>query len=144
MTLIEILVVLGIIGLILGMGVPSLVGYGKSVRLKTTTRQVVGLITLARSLAIGSRQDQAVIVDAERREVRIVNQVSGETFERVARLPESISVDLQVGQESSTEWQLVFRPSGSLTGRTVSIVLSDSARKQTIAVTGATGTVLVN
>ncbi len=144
MTLIEILVVLGVIGIILGMGVPALLGYGKGVRLKTTTRQVVGLITLARSLAIGSRQDHAVIVDPERREVRIVNQASGETFERLVHLPEPLSVELKVGGEPAAEGQLVFRSSGSLTGRTVSIVLSDGTREQTIAVTGATGAVSVH
>ena len=144
MTLIEILVVLGVIGLILGMGVPALLGYGKGVRLKTTTQQIVGFVTLARSLAIGSRQDHAVIMDPERREVSIVNQASGETFERVVHMPEALSVEMRVGGEPATDWQLVFRPSGSLAGRTVSIVLSDGTREQTIAVTGATGAVSVN
>ena len=144
MTLIEILVVLGVIGLILGMGVPALLGYGKGVRLKTTTQQIVGLVTLARSLAISSRQNHAVIMNPERREVSIVNQASGETFERVVHLPEALSVEMRVGGQPATEWQLVFRPSGSLTGRTVSIVLSDGTREQTIAVTGPTGAVSVN
>ena len=51
MTLVELLVVLGIIGLILGISVPGLSAYANQARLKAATRNVVGLLSLARSLA---------------------------------------------------------------------------------------------
>lgn len=143
MTLIEILVVLGVIGMILGMGVPALLQYGKGARLKAATRQVMGLMTLARSLAIGSRQDHAVLIDLEQHEVRVINQVTGEALEHVAHLPSALSVELQTGGEPAADSQIVFRSNGSLAGRTVSIVLGDDQKSQTILVTAATGFVSI-
>ena len=143
MTLIELLVVIGIIGLILGTGIPALTQYAKQARLKTTTRQMVGLLSLARSLAISHHEEHAVVVDAEQQEVRIVNVASGEALEQVIHVPSSISIELEVSGEPSPEAQVVFRPTGSLKGRTVSLVLADQQKSQTITVMGTTGTVAV-
>ena len=141
MTLVELLVVMGIIGLILGMSIPSLVGYAKQVRLKAATRELIGLLSLARSLAISSHEEHAVVVDTEHREVRVVNMASGEALERVVHVPSSVTIEVQAGGEPSTETQLVFRPTGSLTGRTLSLVLADHDKRNTITITGPTGSV---
>jgi len=143
MTLIELLVVIGIIGLILGTGVPALTGYAKQVRLKATTRQVVGLVSLARSLAISTRTEHTVIVDSEGREVRVVNQSSGEALEQVVRLPTSVSIEMEVGGQTVEQMEFSFRPSGALAGRSVSLVLADGQKQQTVIVTGTTGAVSV-
>ena len=143
MTLVELLVVLGIIGLILGMSVPALSTYTKQVRLKTAIRQVVGVVSLARSLAISSHEEHALVVDAEHQEIRIVNLVSGEPLEHVVRLPSSVSVAVQVGGQEAPEPKVVFRPTGSLAGRTTSIILTDHQRQHTITVSGVTGAVSV-
>lgn len=141
MTLVELLVVLGIIGLIVGMSVPALTGYAKHARLKTTTRQLMGLLALARSMAISAHENHAVVIDRQEGEVRVVNLASGEPLERVIRLPKAVTLDVQIGGESSQETQLVFRPTGGLTGRTVSLVLADRDRSDTITVTSVTGAV---
>jgi Tfp pilus assembly protein FimT len=143
MTLVELLVVLGVIGLIVGMSVPAMIGYAQQFRLKAATRQVVGLVSLARSLAISSHEDHSVVVDPERREIRVINMASGEALEQVVRLPSSVSLDVQVGGTSSPETQVVFRPTGALTGRTVSLVLADRDKVHTITVTGTTGAISV-
>ena len=143
MTLVELLVVLGIIGLIVGISVPALTSYAKQVRLKTTTRQIVGLISFARSLAISSHEDHAVVVDPERQEIRLINLVSGAPLEPMVRVPTSVTLEVQVGGQPSQETRLVFRPSGSLAGRTTSLILADQHKHQTITVTGATGAVSV-
>ena len=143
MTLVELLVVLGVIGLIVGMGVPALTAYGRQVRLKTTTRQLLGLISLARSSAISSHEEHAVVVDLGSREIRIVNTASGEALESVLRLPPSVSLEMEVGGQSMGEPRVVFRPTGSLTGRSVSLILSDGLKQQTIVVTGPTGAVTI-
>ena len=143
MTLIELLVVIGIIGMTLATGVPALTGYAKQVRLKTTTRQLVGLVSLARSLAISTRTEHAVVLDEEENEVRVVNQASGEALEQVVRLPTSVSIEMEVAGEPSELSQFAFRPSGALTGRSVSLVLADGQKQQTVVVTGATGAVAV-
>lgn len=143
MTLVELLVVLGIIALVLGISVPGLTGYAKSLRLKTATRQVVGLLSLARSSAISARADHAVAFDAERQELTMTNVTSGEVSERVVKLPTSVTLEFQVGGEASAEPKVTFRSTGSLTGRTTSLVLSDEHRQHTVTVTGATGAVTV-
>ena len=144
MTLVELLVVMGVIALILGTTVPSLVGYSKTLRLKTAVREVAGLISFARSQAIGVHENYAVVIDQEAREIRVVNETSGEPLEQVVRLPSSVTVELKSGGQPSTEEQFVFRPAGSLLGRSVSLILSDDHEKRhTITVSGSTGAVSV-
>ena len=142
-TLVELLVVLGIIALVVGISVPSLSGYAKHLRLKTAIRQVVGLLSFARSSAISSHADYAVIFDADRQELVVTNVISGETLERVVKLPTSVTLEFQVGGEASAETQVTFHSTGSLAGRTTSLVLSDQEHHHTITVTGATGAVTV-
>ena len=142
-TLIELLVVLGIIGLILGISLPSLSTYSSELRLKATTRQIVGLLSLARSLAIGSRQNHAVVIDQERREVGILNVASGERLEQMVRLPKEVAVEIEAGGEALAEPRAVFRPTGALEGRTLQFVLTGRNRSHTITVTGTTGSVSV-
>ena len=144
MTLVELLVVLAVIGIIVTMSVPSFTGYAKQIRLKATTRQVVGLLSLARSLAISSHEDHAVIVDPDAHAISIVRVASGEALEQVVRFPSTMTVDVQVGGAPAQESEVVFRPSGSLNGRSVSLILSDRDQIQTITVTGATGAVSVH
>lgn len=139
----ELLVVLAVIGMIVGMSVPALTRYSAQVRLKSVTRQVVGLISLARSLSIGSRAGHAVVVDADAGEITVVNTASGESLEQKVRIPKSVAVEVEVAGEPSPEAQVSFRPNGSLTGRSVSLVLTDRNKHQTITVTGATGAISV-
>ena len=141
MTLVELLVVLGIIGLIVGMSVPALTGYAKTVRLKTATRQTMGLLALARSMAISAHENHAVVIDRQEGRLSVVNQASGDALERVVRLPKGVTLEVLIGGEGSQETQLVFRPTGGLAGRTVSLVLADRDRSDTITVTSVTGAV---
>jgi prepilin-type N-terminal cleavage/methylation domain-containing protein len=141
MTLVEVLVVMAIIGLILGVSIPSFMGYTSQARLKTTTRQVVGLLSLARHLAISAHEDHAVIVTAE--EVRVVNVVTGKPTDRKLTIPSSVSIEVQNGGEPAQDSQLVFRPTGALNGRTTTLVISCQGKQQTITVTGITGAISV-
>ena len=141
MTLVELLVVLAIVGLILGMSIPGLSTYTKQVRLKTATRQLLGLVSLARSMAISSHEDHGVVWDDTGHALRVVNTVSGEAMEQVLHLPSSVTLEVRVGGEVVQAKQVVFRPTGSLAGRTTSLVLSDKDKHQTITITGPTGAV---
>ena len=139
----ELLVVIAVIGIIVGMSVPALTRYSAQVRLKSMTRQVVGLISLARSLSIGSRAGHAVIIDPDAREITVENTASGQALEQKVRIPTSMTVEVQMGGEPSPESRVSFRPNGSLSGRSLSLVLTDGKKRQTITVTGATGAVSV-
>ena len=143
MTLIELLVVMGVIALLLGISLPSLMGFAKRVRLKTALREVVGLVSLARSQAISIHENHAVVIDQAGGQIRVVNETSGEPLEQVVRLPSSVTVELQSKGQPSSEAQFVFRPTGSLLGRTVSLVLSDHEKRYTVTITGSTGAISV-
>ena len=142
-TLVELLVVLAIIGMIIGISVPGLTGYAKQVRLKTAARQVVGLLSLARSVAIGSHEDQTVVIDQARHEIRLLDAGSGETSEHFVRLPSNLAMSVRVGEEESQDAQLVFRSAGSLSGHSRSIVLADNNKSFTISITAATGAISI-
>ena len=141
MTLVELLVVLGIVGVIVGMSVPGLVGYTQRVRLKTTVRQVMGLLSLARSLAISSHEEHAVILDPDEGTLNVMNLASEETLEQRVQLPSAVTLAFETGGEPASESRVVFRPTGALNGRTVSLILADRDREQTITVTGTTGAI---
>jgi len=142
-TLVELLVVLGIVAAIVVMSVPAFTGYAKQIRLKTAVRQTMGLISLARSMAISSHQEHAVVIDAAQSELRVLNTVSGNELEHIVRLPSSVTVALLIGGEPSAKTQFVFRPTGALVGRTVSVVIADQQKQQAITVIGTTGAMTV-
>ena len=142
-TLVELLVVLGLIGLILATSMPALTRQASSVRLQATTRELVGLLSLARSLAISAHEDHAVVLDDAKRQLTIVNQASGEALEHVVHLPSSVTVELQVGGQPAAGTSVVFTPSGALSGRSASLIVADHQKRRTITVTGITGAVIV-
>ena len=134
---------MAIIGLILGMSVPALSHMARRLRLKTATREVIGLVSLARSLAISSHTDYAVVVDSERGEIQVVNLATAESLERMVRLPQQITAAVQVGGAPAPESRLVFRPTGALGGRTTTIILADEEHQRALTVTAATGAVTI-
>jgi type IV fimbrial biogenesis protein FimT len=140
-TLVELLVVLAVIGLIVGISIPGFVGYAQRTRLNSSARQVVGMLALARSMAISSHDEHALEVDAGDGEIRVVNQVSGEALEKVLRLPNSVSVTMEMGGAPLPESRVVFRPTGGLGTRSVSVTLADARDQRTIVVSGTTGAV---
>ena len=140
-TLVEILVVMAIIGIILSTSLPSLSRYAGQVRLKTTARELMGLLSLARSSAITSRSSRTVVINPEGGEAVIQESLEDDEPRRV-RLHASLDVRVQIsGQDGPVEGeaQITFQPSGSLLGRSVAITLSNSSRSQIISITGVTG-----
>ena len=49
----------------------------------------------------------------------------------------------EIGGQTIEQMEFSFRPSGALTGRSVSLVLADGQKQQTVVVTGTTGAVSV-
>ncbi len=135
---------LGIIALVVGISVPALTQFMGRMRLKTAVRQSVGLVSLARSLAIGSHTDHAVVLDDEAGTLRVENISSGESLEHIVRLPSSVTADLQIGGQPAAEPKVVFRATGALTGRTAVLTLADQERSHTITISGITGAISVD
>lgn len=143
-TLIELIVVLGVIGLIVAVSVPALTQYAQQVRLKTSTREVVGLLSLARSLAISSRKAKTVLVDPHLRELSIVETMTQGEPKKVTLVSSvGLVVQTQGASSQSGPIQVIFSPAGALSGGSVSLVLSSGTKMHTVTVTGATGAILV-
>jgi len=144
MTLMELIVVLAIVGLVLSVSVPTLVGYAENIRLNAAVRQVVGLVSLARHTAMSSRTEHRVSIEPEARQLSVIDAASGDAVESRVSLPTSIHLTVEIGGQPSEATQLAFRPSGALaTGRTTAFVLSSSKKRRTITVMGATGAITV-
>jgi len=144
-TLVELIVVMGIIGIIVASSVPGMMSYSQQVRLKAATREVMGLLSLARSQAIGSRSPRTVLVNPDAHEAVIEETLTIGEPKRV-RLSPGVSVTVQTsGQSGSSSGpvRLVFQPSGSLSGRSVSVILSSDTKRQTIAITATTGAISI-
>ncbi len=137
-TLIELLVVMAIVGILVGTTIPALTGYAKQVRLKTTTREVMGLLFLARNLAISSRSIRSVLLDSDQRQLVIEETLEQDEPKKV-RLPDSVNVTLGGGAVGTG--RVVFQPSGALSSPSVTVVLTSGTKTQTIAVTSATGAI---
>ncbi len=140
-TLVELLVVLGIIGLLLGIGVPSMAAFSQRARMQATTRQLIGLLTLARSMAISSHEPHAVRFDAAAREVTVINVTSEEALEQRLHLPPAMTIELEQPGAQAPPTEVVFQPSGSLIGRSVQVRVADRGRSQVIVVSAITGAV---
>ncbi len=134
---------MGIIGLVVGLAVPAFARFAQNVRLKSTAREVMGLVSLARSLAIGSHQDRTVSLDLEQGLLRVFDE-QGEPLEQQVRIPPSITVELQIGGTPANDSSFVFRPTGSLAGRSASLVLSGQQKRFVVMVSAATGAVTLN
>ena len=144
-TIMELVVVIAIIGVVVMLGAPALSRYANEMRLKTATREVVGLLSLARTMAISSHASRTVVVDPDQGQLIIEETVESEPSGRL-QLPQSIEIVVETHDGSSMpegDWRLAFQPSGALSGRSVSVVLSSPTRSQTVSVTAATGFISV-
>jgi Tfp pilus assembly protein FimT len=138
--LIELLVVMAIIGMLLAVSVPALSRYAGQARLKAAARETVGLLSLARSLAIGSRSVRTVIIDGAQHQLLIHESLEAEP--RLVRLASSVTVAATAHGEPIQS--IVFKPTGGLeaTGA-VTITLSNGTKSQTVTVASTTGSISV-
>ncbi len=138
-TLIELLIVIGIIGIIVATSIPAYLKYAEQTRLKAATREVIGLLSLARQSAMSSRQPKTVVFDEETSELRLeepsaIGQMKG------VKLPKNVSVHLDRARAADeAPNSMVFQPSGTLSGRSATLSLTSHGRTQVVTVSGITG-----
>jgi len=145
-TLVEMLVVLAIIAMLLGISLPFTAGFGKSLRMKTAARAILGILRVARSNAITYRERYAVVFDVENSAYWIEDS-NGAIFEKKYRLPRSIEfrVPTNEGEEESDavtfeDDKVIFRSTGAIQGPSGSLTITDRrGDSRTISIAGSTG-----
>ncbi len=131
---------MAIMGMLVATSMPALSRYAGQVRLKAAARETVGLLSLARSLAIGSRQPRTVVINAAQHTLFI--QETAQTQPRLVRLASSVTVEATARGEPIQS--LVFKPTGALDAAgAVTIVLSSGPRSQTVTIASTTGSLSV-
>lgn len=139
------MVVMGVVGLLVVMSIPALGSYATQMRLKTATREVVGLLSLARSLAVSSRIPRTVVIDPEQHRLILEEPENSQQEVRVRSIPKGVDVEvITQGEPADGASRLTFQSSGALAGRFATINLSNGAKTVTVTVTAATGAVLVD
>jgi hypothetical protein len=76
----------------------------------------------------------------------MIEESAGEPEPRRMSLPAAITLDVVTGgaePDAGPPWRIAFHSSGSLAGRSVTIVISTDEHSQSISVASATGAVLV-
>ena len=138
-SLIELLIVIGIIGIIVATSIPSYVRYAEQTRLKAAAREVIGLLSLARQAAMSARQPRTVVLDEETHELRLDESSMGQL--RGVKFPKNVAVSLERAGEDDSEAPntMVFQPSGTLSGRSATVSLTSHGKTQSITVSGITG-----
>ena len=138
-TLLEILVVLGILGLSLTIVTPMIDNALKSSQIKSAAHELVTGLRTTRNLAIVSQKETTLNIDVEKRLYRI------DSKDKQLELPESTELTLTTARsEQSTEsaGQIRFFPDGSSTGGQIS--LSANNQHYVVVVNWLTGQVSIN
>lgn len=149
-TIVEMLVVLAIMAMLLGISLPFTSGFGRSLRLKTSARAILGTLRVARSNAITYREKYTVVFDVEKDEYWIENS-EGAIFEKKRRLPPSIEFKLLIDEEEGEldsvtfeDDKVIFYSTGAVQGPSGSVTISDKrGETRTISIIGGTGKITI-
>lgn len=136
-TLMELLVVLGILGLVLALAVPSLGRSLPGVQLQTETSTVAGALREARALAIAGNRETRLVVDVVQRTLQLG---SG----NVVRLNPQLGIALRTASSETPAagtGGISFFPDGTSTGGRVTLFLGE--RQRDVVVDWLTGKVSV-
>jgi general secretion pathway protein H len=135
-SLLELLVVLGILSFVLVLAMPSIRAPSRSVEVRTAAHDLVSYLRSARAAAISRGRPVAVTFDVNNLWYRV------ETGGNPVRLPGDLSMSLTTARDlarDGSSGRMLFYPDGSATGGR--IVLSRNKTSATIGVDWLTGTV---
>jgi general secretion pathway protein H len=136
-TLMELLVVLGILGLVLTLAVPSLGRSLPGLQLQTDARTVAAALREARMLAIGGNRETRLVVDVEQRTLQLGD---GDAV----RLNPQLGISLLTAASEAPAAEtggISFFPDGTSTGGRVTLSLGE--RQRHVVVDWLTGKVSV-
>lgn len=136
-TLMELLVVLGVIGLVLALAVPSFSRVLPALELRTDARNVAGALREARALAIGRNRETTLTIDVEQRSLRLGDEAP-------IRLSPHLGMSLLTASSETAETGsggISFFPDGTSTGGRVTLRLGE--RQRHVVVDWLTGAVSI-
>jgi len=136
-TLIELLVVLAVMGLALALVVPSLSRVLPGLELRTDARNVANALRETRSLAVGRNYEMTLIIDVEKRTLRLAH---GAAIQLNPRLDMSLLTASSETAGTGTGG-ISFFPDGSSTGGRVTLALDE--RRRHVVVDWLTGAVSI-
>jgi prepilin-type N-terminal cleavage/methylation domain-containing protein len=142
-TLIELLVVVGIIGILFASSIPSFSNFVASLKVKTAARQVVGLLSFARSAAISSMSPRTVSFNIAGGKI-VIDETLNEPEPKILKIASGLDIKLERlgSQEGQGAGQaLTFASNGSLEGRSATITFTNGSHRQAIKVVSATGAI---
>lgn len=138
-TLLEIMVVLGVMALAMVLVAPNLAGLLQRLELASATQEVAGALRFTRSRAVGSGRPADFWLDVKNRKYRAADE------SRVRQLADSVRVHLttaDVQTAGGSAGYIRFFPDGSSTGGQVRIESETGARR--VEVNWLTGLVRVS
>ena len=135
-SLIEMMVVLGIIALIVGMSLPYFGRFNSGSGIRAAARQISSLLYTGRSLAITHRRPYAVVFNVSEGEVTIQDAVSSERVDKRYHIPATISLENPDGSDpiSFKDDRVIFTPTGGVSGETGTLWLKDK-KENAISIT---------
>lgn len=147
-TLVEMLVVLAIITMLLGITIPFTSGFGKGLRIKTSSRAIAGVLNVAKSNTITLRRNYTVVFDVKKDQYWI-EDTGGKVYEKKYCLPSSVKFKVKDDEEADPVTfendRVTFNASGSLEGPSGSVTITDKqGDSRTISVIASTGKVSID
>jgi hypothetical protein len=106
---------------------------------------VAGLVSLARTMAISAHAQRTVLIDFDERELIIEETLDHDEPRRI-HLPPGVEIEVE-SQESAQQsgpYRMIFQPTGSLSGRSATLVVSTDRRTRNIQILAATGAMLID
>nr|WP_237333005.1 GspH/FimT family pseudopilin [Zobellella iuensis] len=132
--MLELLVVLTISTLALAVALPRFAALLPGAELKSYSRQTAALLRLARSQAIATGEEVALVFDQAGRQTRLSGREAPYPW------PERIELALEKGEESqSAPQEIIFYPDGASSGGTLEV--AGAGQRYRIAVHWLTGRV---
>jgi prepilin-type N-terminal cleavage/methylation domain-containing protein len=147
-SLVEMLVVLTIMAMIMGISLPFASGFGKGLKIKTTSRAIVGMIRVARSSAVTLRKNYSVVFDVKKSQYWVEDD-AGRVYEKKYPLPSSVKFEVKGNENADPVTfegdRITFNASGLTDGPGGSVVITDKqGGSRTISVSGAIEKIITN
>jgi len=132
-TLTELLVVVGIVGIVAGMALPSFMNLNSRTQVRCVAEEVASELRLAKQLALTNHDRVRIVVDLDQRELITQFVRSGLTHHVYRYSDKNLVIE-----EPSAGPEIIFHPSGrSATATTVHIRGQEGqTQKLTVSITG--------